>query len=136
MLVFRQAAAMNAAKTANAVRRDDVGVASASLFPATGPRDEIPIIRNSSLRAGGQGYDVTGWRPPAPSQGKIPGSSGSGGSGVSGGTGRTRRKKGMFGRRSEKVGGKMEMFGKERDGSVVSWVPEKQGVKEKGCVVM
>jgi hypothetical protein len=100
MLVFRQAAAMNAAKTANAVRRDDVGVASASLFPATVPRDEIPIIRKSSLRAGGQGYDVTGWRPPAPSQGKIPGSSGSGGSGFSGGTGRTRRKKGMFGSKS------------------------------------
>lgn len=129
MLVFRQAAA------ANAVRRDDVGVApSARLFPATVSRDEIPIIRKSSLRAGGQGFDVTGWRPPEPSQGKVPGSSGSGGSG---GTGLTRRKKGMFGRRAERVGGKMEVFGKsERDGSVVGWIPERQGVREKGCVVM
>lgn len=132
MLAFRQAAAANA--NVNAIAHQN-GQTSASLFPASLPRDQIPL-QQPSLRAGGQAHPITGWHPPAPAGGAngMPGSSHSGGA-SSVGT-KARKKKGFFSRKE-----KVEVFGKEREGSVDPndpppvWIPDKGG-KEKGCVVM
>lgn len=120
MLAFRQAAAANA--NANATSH----ATSASLFPATVPRDHVPIRQP----AGKDGYAVTGWRPPAPSSvSTLPESSGSGGSHNSGDRS---GKKGRFSRKEKTV----ETFGKDRDGSVGVWIPERRGKERRGCVVM
>lgn len=133
MLAFRQAAAANANANAHAQGH---GQTSASLFPATVPRDQIPL-RQPSLRAGGQAHPITGWHPPAPAAGAnaIPGSSHSGGA-SSVGTKARHKKKGLFSRRE-----KIEAFGKASTEDVNPndpppvWIPEKGG-REKGCVVM
>lgn len=138
MEAFRRAAAANANANANsdaAIRNaanlhesiDDNGttLASASLFPATVPRDQIPLRKTSVGAASAVRYPVTGWRPPAPSL-APPRSAGSGGSVGTKMTGR--KKRGLFGKRE-----KGETFGM-RNGQV--WMAEEKGREKEKCVVM
>lgn len=137
ILAFRQAAAANAANAIPPAMQappnvNRNGQTSASLFPASVPRDQIPL-RQPSVRAGGQAHPVTAWHPPAPAvnANAMPGSSHSGRQSTLGT--KARKKKGLFSRR-EKVDG--AGVGKENGRPETPvWMPEK-GQKEKGCVVM